>query len=611
MEYQLIKPINPSYSALQQILTNRGIKHEQILNYVHSTDDCINAPQTLGKQQLRNAAAALLLTIKQNKSTIVIVDCDCDGYTSAAILINYLHDLFPSYVQNKLIYYVHDNKQHGLSDCCSWILQKNQISLVICPDSSSNDYEQHGVLKEHNITTIVLDHHEAEKISPYAIIINNQLSDYPNKNFSGAGVTWQFCRYLDKLLNKDYANNYLDLVSLGLTADMMSLTNIQTKHLIWKGLKNLHNPFIVYMTERNSYSLKGKINSIGIAFYVAPYVNSMTRSGTVEEKLLLFESMLNHKAFQQVLSTKRGHSLNAKETIVAQAIRVATNVKNRQTKAQDDGLDLIEEKIQKQNLLSHKVLLFLLEPGQIDRNIAGLVANKIMAKYQRPVCVLTKVVEDGQSLPWDPPANPIVSYQGSARGCDKIGVTDFKSICQQTRVCQYAEGHPGAFGISVRKQDIPTFINRTDQLLKDINDEAIYYVDYIYKNQYINSDQILEIADMDQFWGKDIDEPYIAIEGLKVTSSMVTIYQKTTNTLKISLQNNISLIKFKATDEQCEKLQNHKGYYEINIIGRCNKNEWNGYVTPQIFIQDYQIVDDSNLGARTAVNPNKNWSQIF
>ena len=74
-------------------------------------------------------------------------------------------------------------------------------------------------------------------------------------------------------------------------------------------------------------------------------------------------------------------------------MRVVTNVKARQTKAQDAGLQTIESMINDKNLLNHKVLLFLLDPGQVDRNIAGLIANKIMAKYQRPTCLLTKVIE--------------------------------------------------------------------------------------------------------------------------------------------------------------------------------------------------------------------------
>jgi single-stranded DNA-specific DHH superfamily exonuclease len=101
-------------------------------------------------------------------------------------------------------------------------------------------------------------------------------------------------------------------------------------------------------------------------------------------------------------------------------MRVVTNVKNRQTKAQDAGLATIESMIEQKGLLNHKVLLFLLEPGQVDRNIAGLIANKIMAKYQRPVCLLTKITEYEKSdiPPWEVNESAtIISYQGSARGC--------------------------------------------------------------------------------------------------------------------------------------------------------------------------------------------------
>jgi len=54
---------------------------------------------------------------------------------------------------------------------------------------------------------------------------------------------------------------------------------------------------------------------------------------------------------------------------------------------------------------------------------------------------------------------------------------------------------------------------------------------------------------MEDLWGKDIDEPFLCIENLKVSSDMVVVYQKKDNTLKITLPNRISLIKFKATDE--------------------------------------------------------------
>jgi len=55
--------------------------------------------------------------------------------------------------------------------------------------------------------------------------------------------------------------------------------------------------------------MKDKINYMSVAFYIAPYVNAICRSGTIEEKQTIFESMLKYKAFVEVPSTKRGHYL--------------------------------------------------------------------------------------------------------------------------------------------------------------------------------------------------------------------------------------------------------------------------------------------------------------
>ena len=526
MKYKLIAPTIQGYSAVEQILVNRGILHSDIKKYLNTTDEDINSFKLLGEETLKMGAKMLINCVKNNESCLVVVDSDCDGYTSSALLINYLHDAFPSWTENKIKYFLHSGKQHGLSDCID--LAKN-YDLVILPDSSSNDYEYHKQLKD----VIVLDHHEADMISQDACIINNQLSDYPNKELSGVGVTWQFCRYLDSLLNTSYAEEYLDLVALGNMADMMSLKSLETKHLILKGFKeeNLKNPFIYGMAQKNSYSLGEHITPMGAAFYIAPFVNAMVRSGTLEEKEILFKSMLKTEAFKEIPSNKRGHKPGEMERLVDQALRTATNVKNRQTRAQDAGLEFLENLIEKNNLLDHKVLLFLLEPGQVDRNIAGLIANKFMAKYQRPCCILTKVTEDNNG-------EVRVSYQGSARGYDKSGYTHFKDLCEAAPGTMYAQGHQGAFGLGIDlgKYDpmdegcmevfgepIYQFLQFTDDALSEMSSEPIYSVDYIYKGNEVNPQNIIDIADLEDLWGKDMDEPFVAIEGLKVSKDMVTL----------------------------------------------------------------------------------------
>lgn len=580
MKIKLYSKFDENTPMLNRVLINRGVPINELRHYMNTTDKDINDFLSLGEDDLKQAAIHLCNTIQEDKSCLIIVDADCDGYTSSAILINYLHHWVPSWTERKLKWFLHSGKQHGLSDC---IQEALCYDLIICPDSSSNDYDYHQRLSAAGIPVIVLDHHEAPEKSQYATIINNQLSDYPNKDLSGAGVAWQFCRYLDDMLEDNYANELLDLNALGNCGDMMSMLSIETKHLINKGFltENIKNPFIYHMAQKNAFKLGNEITPMGAAFYIVPFVNAMVRSGTQEEKDILFRAMLNHKAFEKTAEIKYNKPTGKEITVVERAISVCEAVKRRQTKVETDTMEFIEKKIKENNMMEHKVLLFLLEPGQVDRNVAGLVANKIMAKYQRPCCILTRVDNEG-----------ILSFQGSARGCDKVGITEFKDICAATGYTMYEAGHQGAFGLGILEDNIENFVNATDLSLADMSDEPVYYIDHIFHGNNVDCNQVLEIANHPELWGSRMDEPYMMIEDLVVTNDMVNIYEKKTNTLKITLPNGLALIKFNITDDERDMFKGD-GCIRLNIVGQCRKNEWMGNVSAQMEIKDYDIITQS------------------
>ena len=580
MKTKLYSKFDENTPMLNRVLINRGVPINELRHYMNTTDRDINDFLSLGEDDLKQAAVHLCNTIQEDKSCLIIVDADCDGYTSSAILINYLHHWVPSWTERKLKWFLHSGKQHGLSDC---IQEALCYDLIICPDSSSNDYDYHQRLSDARIPVIVLDHHEAPEKSQYATIINNQLSDYPNKDLSGAGVAWQFCRYLDDMLEDNYANELLDLNALGNCGDMMSMLSIETKHLINKGFltENIKNPFIYHMAQKNAFKLGNEITPMGAAFYIVPFVNAMVRSGTQEEKDILFRAMLNHKAFEKTAEIKYNKPTGKEITVAERAISVCEAVKRRQTKVETDTMEFIEKKIKENNMMEHKVLLFLLEPGQVDRNVAGLVANKIMAKYQRPCCILTRVDNEG-----------ILSFQGSARGCDKVGITEFKDICAATGYTMYEAGHQGAFGLGILEDNIENFVNATDLSLADMSDEPVYYIDHIFHGNDVDCNQILEIANHPELWGSRMDEPYMMIEDLVVTNDMVNVYEKKTNTLKITLPNGLALIKFNITDDERDMFKGD-GCIRLNIVGQCRKNEWMGNVSAQMEIKDYDIITQS------------------
>lgn len=594
MKYQLL---GKNSLSLYDILENRKITNAR--EYLNLTKDVINDYNLLGLDNLKNASIILLSAIQKGQSAVITIDCDADGFCSSAIFINYLWHYFPQWVENNLHFFLHEGKVHGLEDCYQSFID-NKYNLVICPDSASNDYEYHKSLDEHNIKVIILDHHSAEKVSPYknTVTINNQLSDYPNKDFCGGGIVWQFCRFLnDTLFHDDYYLKFLDLVSLANISDMMSMTSFETTYLIREGLKeeNIKNPFISYMREKNAYSIGPISTPIGWAFYITPFVNAIVRSGTMEEKELIFNSFLEYKAFQEIPSTKRGCKGQI-EKLVEQATRTATNVKARQTKLQDAGMAFLESQIEKNKLLDHKVILFLLEKEEIPPSLAGLCANKIMAKYQRPVCVLTKHIEQG--IPWESEKEQIITYSGSARGCEIVGATRFREVCESFEGTCYAQGHSAAFGLCLQAEKIKEFLDYTDEVYKDISDEAVYHVDFICNYGDLLADtctlskEIMEVGDREDLWGQDIMEPYIVIEDVSVTPNMVAIYEKRDDTLKIQLSPNISAMKFKISTVEKQLFRDipENGSITITIVGKCRLNNFNGNSSAQIEITDFDLL---------------------
>ena len=96
MNIELINEPNKNYLALEQILINRGLSENQIYDYLNLSSEVVSSPIMLNEEDLKQGLTVLLKNIKNNKKIIIIVDCDCDGYTSSALLVNYLYKIFPS-----------------------------------------------------------------------------------------------------------------------------------------------------------------------------------------------------------------------------------------------------------------------------------------------------------------------------------------------------------------------------------------------------------------------------------------------------------------------------------------------------------------------------------
>lgn len=574
MRYQLIAPRDEALSAVEQVLFNRGINPKDIEHFKYPSVNDLVSPEKL--EHIKDGVAMLISHIERNDKIFIQVDSDCDGYTSSAILINYLNCLFPHYVQTQISYRIHNGKQHGLlTDTIP-----SDVKLVIAPDASSNDYEQHKELHDKGIDVLVIDHHEAEKYSEYACVINNQMCDYPTKSLSGAGVVYKFCSYIDQLLGYDYANDYIDLATVGIIADVMDLRDYEIREIILRGMQGFRNPLLKAMVEKDKFHFEGKqLTPFNIAWYIAPYINAITRSATEQEKLVVFESMIEYLAYKTIPSTKRGCK-GQSETRVEQAVRTCANVKNRQSKAKENASDAVFQTIKDENLLEHKILAIRLDPKYAaDKNLTGLIANGLLDLYCRPVLILNKVEEEGR-----------VYWQGSGRGYDKANLGSLRDLLESSGLVQYAQGHAMAFGISIPEENYDALVRYVDEAYKDFDCSPVYNVDLIWDGaKDLSSHAFAEIADEEKIWGKGVEDPLIAIENFRIYGNQLRLFglDKGKPTLNIQLDDGSSLVKFKSSEEEYELLHSDLGYVIINAVGTCTRSIWG---IPQFNIQDYEII---------------------
>ena len=162
------------------------------------------------------------------------VDPDCDGFTSASLFYNYMKDHLQEKYDNEIIYRIPEGKEHGFDSIMNWFPEDGHNSLIVMPDGGSNDVEEHKELYNRGYEILILDHHEVDHFSDCAVVINNQPSSkYSNKQLSGVGVVYKFFEYFEKNENiPNYSQNYLDLVALGMTGDMMEMNNLENRYIL-------------------------------------------------------------------------------------------------------------------------------------------------------------------------------------------------------------------------------------------------------------------------------------------------------------------------------------------------------------------------------------------
>ena len=160
MIYKLFN--EPEYSSLTQVLLNRGILYDDLEAWRDAKSSLIYNESEFGQDIVDNFIERIIKAVEYEDNITVIVDSDADGFTSAAIFINYMYAVWPDYTLEHIDYILHSGKQHGLADTYEKLLEDNWTDLVVIPDAGTNDVDEMQALLDAGIDIICMDHHHSD-----------------------------------------------------------------------------------------------------------------------------------------------------------------------------------------------------------------------------------------------------------------------------------------------------------------------------------------------------------------------------------------------------------------------------------------------------------------
>ena len=572
---------------LAQYLMNLGIAKKDVMCFIDKPRDTDkDNPELL--DNIKEAAETLVRRLDCGAKIFVQVDSDTDGYTSSAVLINYISRRWPNC---RIVHRLHNGKEHGIipetvpGDC----------AVVIIPDAGSNQFDEQNYLCSLGKTVIVLDHHEVDELQEtQAIIVNNQLSkNFPNKSLSGVGVVYMFIQYIDMHYFSNEApiyTDYLDLTAVGIIADAMNMTSLGNNYIAYYGLNNIKNKFLYELAvkQKRGISDPNHLTKIDVAFYIAPVINGVIRYGAVEDKEMVFKALTTWNDETDYETVWRG--VTRHENLYQYASRLAINAKGRQDSAKKKAFEWLCDKIDSEGINNDNVIIVPLnekESEKVSPTITGLIAMELVSHYNKPALVLRKTTYDDMDV-----------YGGSGRNGNFYGLPDLKSFLKEAGA-YYVEGHPNAFGAFLKPEEIPSIRKYANSKLNTNAFEEVYQVDYWFDGNHPVDYDFLEIfAKHKNLWGNSIPQPKFAFSG-HYKKSDIFVMGKDKTSLKIN-SGEICFVSFNARSLIDKLAEEPEGTYLI--VGRPQLNEYMGNVSIQIMIDDMTINPPAPVPAKSLLN---------
>ena len=398
--------------ALRAVLARRGtLSADQALEWLD--------PPDLPKAEdhfpdLKAAVERLTQACRSEEPLAICGDYDADGMTSTALLIRALNALgaqpvaaIPSRMDDG----------YGLNPRMVEELHRDGIKLLVTVDNGVAATEALDKATTLGVEVIITDHHTIPDPPPRALaVVHPALTpkDSPYRGLAGVGLAYVVARTLAAALTKpDAIVSARDLFCIGTIADMAPLTGANRRWLR-EGLGTLHRTRCAGL--RALQQLSGleerPLRADDIGFQIAPRINAVGRLG---DPRLVVDLLTEDNSDEAVSLARQCDGLNRQRRELCDAIEA-------------EAVALVEADSEP------PPPFLLLAQGHWHHGVIGIVAARLMERYQRPAALLAG---DGDGM-----------FRASVRAPEGFAVDQALAKCAP--FLDRFGGHPAAGGFTVQ-----------------------------------------------------------------------------------------------------------------------------------------------------------------
>lgn len=496
-----------------KLLFSRGITTKNdILDFINSgLNQFYNPFQLTG---MNEAVQTIKNALENNKRITIVGDYDTDGICATAILYKYFESI------NKKVDYFLPNRfldGYGLTiETVDKIINEFNPELLITVDCGIACYKEIDYAKSRGVEVVVTDHHEIPEIIPNCVCVDPKLpSTYPFKELCGAGVAFKLVQALAGLPE---ALKYTNIAALATVADIVPLIK-ENRAIVKHGLENQNSLPIGVKKLVETLKIKN-LTSTDIAFKIAPKLNTAGRMG---------DASVAFKLFIQ------------KNPI--EIINILTNLEEQNNQRIEAGNSIYEDCLLKlKNVCISNLRAIVLHSNMWHSGVLGIVCAKLTEKFNRPVCLLTKVDN---------------VYKGSIRSLPGIDI--FKELTKLSSLLVKFGGHSGAGGLTIEENKIEEFTKQLNENITNCYGDDVFdvvkYYDFDLNKDLIDINFVKELSVLEPF-GFGNEKP---------------VFKFTFNNLKPErLKNYPNYLKFKT--EKFEMISFNLSEYFDSLNTNCNKN---------------------------------------